>query len=362
MRTDAMAQTTEMTAVLKHFRGVVDSTLREGLQFSRADFTPAQQKTIVRHLDRIGVEYIEVGNPAGEETAAMIRELAALPRTGRAKVLCHIRNRASDLERALACGIDGVNLLCTADPERLASMRMSEEAYLGVLEDNILAAHAHGLEVRVSVEDFFNQPRDFSLAAFALAERLSVSRIGLADTLGKALCWDVFRRIEELRERFRTDLEVHFHNDLGHAVGNALAALSAGANWVDTTLLGIGERTGITALSSFLLNLYLLDPGFAERYDLGFLTRAENDVSDFCRMETPVNLMTNTATGFAHKAGIHLNAISRFGPHKYESLAPQVIGNRRLFITGSPVSGRTAREDLRDAPVKPGRGLAPGRR
>ena len=356
-----MTETGERSAVLRNFRGVIDSTLREGLQFSRADLTPAQQKAVFGHLVRIGVEGIEVGNPASETTAAVIRELTALPRPGRTKVLCHIRNRTSDLERALTCRIDGLNILCTADPDRLASMGKSEDAYLGVLGDNIRAAHAGGLAVRVSVEDFFNQPRDFSLAVYSLAERLGAARIGLADTLGKALGWEVFRLVGDLRSRFRTDIEVHFHNDLGHAVGNALAALSAGANWVDTTLLGIGERTGITALSSFLLNLYLLDPDFAGRYKLGLLTRAENDVSAFCEMETPVNLMTSRAAGFAHKAGIHLNAIRRFGPRKYEWLAPQVIGNRRVFITGSPVSGRTGKDSLRRAASRGGWSRQPGR-
>ena len=99
-----------------------------------------------------------------------------------------------------------------------------------------------------------------------MAESLGVDRIAVADTLGKTHgAGRSSGRIRALRTADRTDIEVHFHNDLGHAVSNALAALQAGANWVSTSLLGIGERTGITPLSSLLVNLYVLDPEIAPR-------------------------------------------------------------------------------------------------
>ena len=81
--------------------------------------------------------------------------------------------------------------------------------------------------------------------------------------------WEVFRRVRALRRRFPdTDIEAHFHNDLGHAVSNAIVALQAGANWISTSLLGIGERTGITPLSSLLANVLILDAAAAARYKL----------------------------------------------------------------------------------------------
>jgi homocitrate synthase len=129
-------------------------------------------------------------------------------------------------------------------------------------------------------------------------------------------------------------------------VSNAFAALEAGAGYISTSLLGIGERTGITPTSSLLVNLYVLAPGLARRYDLGRLTEAENYVARACGIEMPPNLMTNTANGFAHKAGIHLDALMKFGPRKYELLPPGLIGNRRSLVIGTLLSGKTRLLDV----------------
>ena len=338
----------EVQAILKNFKGVIDSTLREGFQFSRANFSLADQKGIFDRLSRIGVDYIEMGNPAKPEIRDMVSSTIGPKERRTVRVLCHIRNHASDVEAAIACGVDGVNILCTADSERLAGMGLTLDTYLDRLEENVRSAHSRGLEVRVGVEDFFGQPETLSREIHLLAESAGVERIAVADTLGRVMSWDVRDKIRKLRHIISTDIEVHFHNDLGHAVGNAMAAIQSGANWVSTSLLGIGERTGITPLSSLLVNLFVLDPGIAERYDLSLLTEAEGFVARLCGIDMPPHLITNPVNGFAHKAGIHLNALLKFGPQKYEPLPPGVIGNRRNLVIKSPISGRTTEAEIEE--------------
>jgi homocitrate synthase len=332
--------------ILQSFRGVIDSTLREGFQFSKANFTPAQQIEIFRHLAGIGVEYVEVANPAKAEIRTMVAGLVAARGRGRTRLLAHIRNHETDVRAAIESGVDGVNILCTVDAERVAAMGKTSDDYRAALRRNAALAKGRGLEVRVGVEDFFKQPSAESLEIYRIAGESGADRIALADTLGRAMSWEVGRRVRRLRGKVATPLEVHFHNDLGHAVSNAFAALEAGANFVSTSLLGIGERTGITPTSSLLVNLYVLDPAVARRYDLGRLTRAENYVARICGIEMPPNLMTNTAHGFAHKAGIHLDALMKFGPQKYELLPPGLIGNRRSLIIETLLSGKTGPVDV----------------
>jgi len=332
--------------IIRSFQGVIDSTLREGFQFAKANFSLSEQKQIFTYLAGIGMDYVEVANPAKEEIRRMIVELVKTRRKKQVKILSHIRNQENDVERALDSGVDGINILCTVDSERLAAMNKTLEAYKEDLCRNIERAKKNGLEVRVGVEDFFCQPVDHSLDIYRIAEDFGADRVALADTLGRAMNWEVARRIKDLRRTIRVALEVHFHNDLGHAVSNAFAALRAGANYVSTSLLGIGERTGITPLSSLLINLYVLDPRLGKRYDLGLLTEAENYVSRICGIEMPPHLMTNPANGFAHKAGIHLDALIKFGPHKYELLSPRLIGNKRHLIINSLLSGKTERPDI----------------
>ncbi len=336
----------EHRLILNHFKGVIDSTLREGWQFSKAEFTVSQQKKIFSYLRKIGVDYVEVGNPVKPELRAVIANLVQLRRSDGPRILSHVRNSREDISRAIDCGVDGVNILCTVDAERIASMGLTVCEYERRLGDNIVLARTGELEVRVGVEDVFNRDPGICFAIYKLAESLKVDRIAAADTLGRAMSWEVFRRIRDLRRRLAIDIEVHFHNDLGHAVSNSLAALQAGANWVSTTLMGIGERTGITPLSSLLVNLFVLDSQVAARYNLRWLTQAELYISRVCRIEMPPHLMTNTANGFAHKAGIHLDALIKFGPQKYEALSPQIIGNRRNLVINTVLSGKTREQDV----------------
>ena len=333
--------------ILSNFRGIIDSTLREGFQFSKANFSLDEQKKIFAFLLGIRVDYVEVGNPAKPEVRDMIVELVAGRNGNRTKILSHVRNHEQDVRKAIECGVDGVNILCTVDEERLAAMDKTPAEYREILARNIRAAREKGLEVRVGVEDFFGQATEKSLEIYDLADEQNAERIALADTRGRALSWEVARRIRGLRRRIRAAIEVHFHNDLGHAVSNAVAALGAGANFVSTSLLGIGERTGITPLSSLLVNLYMLDPGMGARYDLSLLTRAENYISEICGIEMPPHLMTNPANGFAHKAGIHLDAMFKFGPQKYEPLSPDLIGNKRSLILNSLLSGKRRPAEVR---------------
>lgn len=334
--------------IIKNFKGIIDSTLREGLQFARANFSLKEHIEIFNYLMKIGVDYVEVSNPVKREIKEIIKELIDVKSQNPIKVLAHVRNREEDIESAIEARVDGVNILCTADPERIASLNLTPDEYIRNLGKNIILAKSHNLETRVSAEDFFHQPFELILDIYELASSLNVERIGVPDTLGRALPWDVERKIKELRMRFWTDIEVHFHNDFGNSISNALSALKAGANWVDTSLLGIGERTGITPLSTLLVNLYSIGKDIIAKYNLKFITEAENYIANVCNIEVPINLITNLSNSFAHKAGIHLNALINFGPGKYEPLPPSLIGNKRQLIIKSMVSGKTDEKDLLD--------------
>lgn len=339
--------------IVGNYRGVIESTLREGQQFCWANFTLDEQRKIVEALGGIGVERIEVGNPAGEEARKNIASLLKV--SGRPLFLAHVRNRLSDVQAAIDIGVDGVNILCVADEERLRAMRTTLTEHIGTMKQAVLLAKEKGLETRVSVEHYFNGHREKAMRVYREADALGVDRIGIADTVGAAKPWNIAESIAEIRRLVSADIEVHFHNDLGHATSNAVAALGAGANWVDTTLLGIGERTGITPLSTFFANLYQINQDTASRYRLELLTPAETLVAQIIEQKVPFNLPTSQ-NAFTHKAGIHLNGIIGHGPGLYEGMRPGAIGNRRQLVLGSPVSGRTNGKQARRFFEEHGRG------
>src|SRR5438045_2322947 len=106
--------------VLKYYKGVIDTTLREGQQFRSANFTIEHQKKILKMLTTIGVDRIEVGNPVADDERRKIMHLTKI--TDRPKILSHIRNRLVDIQAAIASNVDGVNILCTLDKNRLTKM------------------------------------------------------------------------------------------------------------------------------------------------------------------------------------------------------------------------------------------------
>jgi len=328
-----------------NFKGVIDSTLREGLQFRETNFSLADQIQVLHYLNDLGVKRAEVGNPIANGQAEIITELVALDE--RPILISHIRNRLADLEAAILTGVDGVNILCTVDPERLAGMNKTIEDNIRILEEVITMAKANGLEVKVGIEDFFGQDQETALEVLQLADQLGVDRVSIADTLGIAFPWQVQQQVSWLRERIQADILVHLHNDLGMAQSNALIALLSGANYVDTTILGIGERTGINSLSVLLTSLYVLDNDrFIDDYFLPILTVMDNWLARTLNIPVPFSMVTNQETAFSHKAGIHLDAIKKHGPNKYEPFSPGVIGNQRNIIIGTQVSGGTTASEV----------------
>lgn len=351
-----MNKETAIQNIRKNFKSPIDVTLREGEQFAGGrfikdgngghfenfEFSLPQAVRILRHLSNIGIEYAEVPNGLVDGVNPMIRELVAMPY--RPKLLCHIRNNLRDVNAAIDLGVDGVNILTFVEPERIGKAGYeSFGAYLDVLKQAILTARSHHLQTRVSVEHTWNGYFDKALDVYEFANDLGVDRIGLADTLGIATRFEVEDRITQARKRApRPNIEVHFHNDGSLAVANAVEALIYGANHVDTTFAGIGERNGITALSGFLSRVHLFDPTIVDKLHLEFVTPAEQDVMEMVGLSVPHNLNTSL-NGFTHKAGIHNDAITRHSQHLglYQPFAAEVIGNKTRIITDSRISGKT---------------------
>lgn len=327
----------------RNFRGVIETTLREGEQNSSVNFSPDQKVRIVEVLRDIGVERIEVSNPIGEATRADLKLLTQV--ANRPPFVAHIRNRLQDLVAAHESGVEGVHILCTIKPERLASMRQSLEEHIGVLQQVILQAKEWKLETRVGVEHYFNgDNKEEALYIYQVADSLKVDRISVPDTLGTAKSWHIQEEISALRRLVRADIEFHGHNEFMNATGNAFTAVRYGANWIDASLAGIGERTGITPLGSFLAGLYSEDPTIVDHYHLELLTPAEMMIAEMMGIELPFNLITNPRYAFTHKSGVHLTAVLRHGKLQYQAFDERVIGGQINMVVGTAISGKTTKD------------------
>jgi homocitrate synthase len=326
----------------QHAWHVIDTTLREGEQFAKAAFRTDDKLEIARGLDAFGVDYVELTNPAASPQSQ--RDAARIVKLGLgARVITHARCVVDDVKAALDTGVRGIGLLFA--PSRIlrqASHGKSIQQIIDAMGPPIELALRAGLEVRFSAEDTFRSEEADLLAVYQAAEALGVHRVGLADTVGVATPRQVFALVRQVRRAVRTDINFHAHNDTGCAVANSAEAVAAGATHVDVSVLGIGERVGITPLGAFVARMYTLDPqGVSRRFRLGQLREVERLVARACGIEVPFNTPLTGETAFSHKAGMHLKAMT-VNTGSYEIIPPEAFGLSRKLIVGSRLTGHHA--------------------
>jgi homocitrate synthase len=199
-----------------------------------------------------------------------------------------------------------------------------------------------GLEVRFSSEDSFRSDLVDLLNIYRTMDRIGVNRVGIADTVGCANPRQVYELVRTLRGVVSCDIECHFHDDTGCAIANAYAALEAGATHVDTSVLGIGERNGITPLGGFIARMYTVNRDYVmKKYKLSKLRDIENLVADAVSVQVPFNNYITGYCAFTHKAGIHAKAILN-NPSTYEILKPEDFGMTRYVSIGHRLTGWNA--------------------
>ncbi|HYS79737.1 MAG TPA: homocitrate synthase [Anaeromyxobacteraceae bacterium] len=321
---------------------IIDSTLREGEQFAKAAFRTQDKLEIARALDNFGIDYVELTSPAASPQSQ--RDLTQVVKMGLgARVITHSRCVVDDVQAAIDTGVRGIGLLfATSRILRESSHGKTIQQIIDAMGPPVELALSAGLEVRFSAEDTFRTEESDLLLVYRAAAQLGVQRVGLADTVGIATPRQVFTAVREVRRAVSCDVGFHGHNDTGCAVANAHEAVSAGATHVDVSVLGIGERNGITPLGGFIARMYSLDPqGVAQRYRLGQLRELERLVSRVAGIEVPFNNYLTGETAYSHKAGMHLKAMT-MNPGSYEIIPPEAFGLSRRLIVGSRLTGKHA--------------------
>ena len=297
---------------------IVDSTLREGEQFAYARFTTKDKMDIARALDAFGVEYIELSSPASSPISLQDQRIL-LDLGLRAKIVPHLRCERKDIDLALEGGVRVFHMMFGTSAElQQYSHGKTIEFICTRAAEMTRYLKAEGAEVRFSGEDAFRSRLEDLDRVFEAVVEAGVDRIGLPDTVGRATPLEVYQVVARFRAKFpNTQIEFHVHNDTGCAIANSWAALEAGATHVDTTVLGIGERNGITPLGGLIARLYAIDRQLVARYDLRQLKPLDEMVAAKMGIEIPFSTPLTSPTAFFHRAGIHTNAILR-APQSYE--------------------------------------------
>ncbi|MFH1929556.1 MAG: homocitrate synthase [Chloroflexota bacterium] len=321
---------------------IIESTLREGEQFVGANFTTEQKVQIAQALDKFGVEYLELTSPvASPQSYTDCMTIAGLGL--QARILTHIRCNLEDAKAAATTGVDGIDVVVgTSSLLRTFSHGKDIPWIIETGREVISFIQDKGLEARFSTEDSFRSEREDIFRIYEAMDGLGIDRVGIADTVGVATPLDVYRLIKELRGRIAADIEFHGHNDSGCAIANAYSALEAGATHVDTSVLGIGERNGITSLGGFIARMYATNRNLLVRkYDLPHLQIIDRLVADTVGVDIPFSNYITGITAFTHKAGVHAKAVLN-NPETYEILKPQDFGLTRYISIAHRLTGWNA--------------------
>ena len=334
---------------------VLDATLREGQQCRGVNFTLDARIRIALELDEIGVHVIEAGWPASNpKDRELLRRLSELSfRNARIAAFTMTRRRDltpeqdRSLNEVLDCGVDLVVVVGKSWSLHVREvLKTDPETNLELISDSIEYLRDHGLDVIFDAEHFFDGYREdpgYALKAVKAAEEAGARTIVLADTNGGMLPHQVFGMVSDARTRLKTAIGVHMHNDSGNAGANTLMAVCAGASHVQVTVNGIGERAGNADLCQVIPNLEL-------KLGVKALKTGLNGLRRLTRLSSLVYELSGLPKNryqpyvgeyaFAHKAGLHIDAISKCA-RAYEHVDPSLVGNRRL-LTVSDLSGRSA--------------------
>jgi homocitrate synthase NifV len=317
---------------------LIDTTLREGAQMF-GTYVPQQARLqIAGRIADLGVEEIEIGWVGQEGLAELARSLRA--RGASCDVSVWSPCRPVDVYRAAGLGIDTVNIgLPVSDLHIAERLRTDRDGLTRMLRETVGLAHSCGIgRISIGLEDVTRADQGFALHMAGMARELGAARIRLADTLGVMTPDRIRELVRFFADGVDMEIAVHCHNDFGMATANAVTALAAGAHWADVSVLGIGERSGISALEEVAGHLRLVQ-GY-EIYDMNLVRDLCELVAGHARIPVARNRPVAGEDIFAAESGLHVDGILK-NPALFEPYDPARTGARRTLALGAK-AGRSA--------------------
>lgn len=330
---------------------IYDTTLRDGTQAEGVSFSLADKLLIAKRLDELGVDYIEggfaVSNPKDRQFFADVAKLglsnakvAGFGNTRRANST--VEDDAS-LNAILRCGVQVATLVGKCwDLHVTDVLRCSLEDNLLVCAESVEYMKSKGHEVIFDAEHFFDgykaNPK-YSMKVLKATAKAGADVICLCETNGGCLpneVYDITRAV--CKKLSGVTIGIHCHNDTDCAVASTLAAVAAGARHVQGTINGLGERTGNANLCTIIPNLALkLGYDVLGEDKIKSLTEVSRFVFEIANLAPVTNMPYVGESAFAHKAGLHVDAL-RKNLKTYEHTDPASTGNERRFLI-SELSG-----------------------
>jgi 2-isopropylmalate synthase len=342
---------------------IFDTTLRDGEQAPRCSMNLGEKVEVARQLEKLGVDVIEAGFPA-----ASPGDLAAVKAVSSAVKLCSVASLCRATKGDIDAGWEALigasrprihTFIATSPVHMEFKLKMSPEQVLERAVAAVAYAKKFCEDVEFSAEDASRSSPEFLCKVFAAAIKAGATVLNIPDTVGYSLP-DEFGKLVAFVKANTQGIEkariaVHCHNDLGLGVANTLAAALAGAEQLECTINGLGERAGNASLEEIVMAMRTRKD-FLD-LDCGIATNQIYATSRLVSKVTGVKVQPNKAVvgenAFAHEAGIHQHGVLA-NRSTYEIMTPESVGFPSNRMVLGKHSGRHAFEDrLKDMGFEP---------
>ncbi len=339
-----------MSQKRKNFINFIDTTLREGQQSPllfdsrKYRFSMEEKRCIVEGLLKTGIRYFELFSPVVDRTGNrelnFLKEVADRITKDKVWFIAHCRCDEKDIENAVKSGFDGLNLYMSVSKH---AQKYSYQKNYRELKKKIVSVMQNcrnkypGIYLRFSSEDAFRTPIDEIVNIY---DEISpfVNTLGIPDTVGIATPEEVARTVGLIKERYPDNyVECHFHNDRGFSLINSVTAIMHGAEFIDSSVWGMGERSGITSMTGLLYNLYITDKVQVEHFDLNLAYPLNIEMGSILDLQVPYTEPVSL-TNRTHIAGVHQKAVLK-NSCSYEGIDLGKFGVHKNHILLGPLSG-----------------------
>ena len=335
---------------------IYDTTLRDGAQQEGLNLSVQDKLNIAKHLDALGVGFIEGGwpgaNPKDTEFFAKAHTdlklkhatLAAFGSTRRPNA----KAQDDPQVRALLDSKAQVITLVAKSFDRHVELALKTtlEENIAMIKDTVAFLTSEGRRVFLDAEHFFDGYRsnkNFALEVVNAATQSGAELVALCDTNGGMLPNELGEVVHEVLSATKARIGIHCHDDTNCAVANTLSAVDAGATHVQGTANGYGERSGNANLFSVVANLQLKKGKIVVPSDaIKEMTRIAHAVSEITNINPNQHQPYVGFSAFAHKAGLHASAV-KIDPMLYQHIDPVLVGNDMRTLV-SDMAGRASIE------------------
>ncbi len=330
-----------------------DTTLRDGMQTEGVSLSLEDKLSIAKCLDELGIDYVEGGYAASNPKEMQFFQQVSKLELKNTKIVAFGSTRRADtsisddvsLNAILSCKTQAATLVGKAwDMHVTNVLGCSLEENLRLCAESVEYLKKHGLETIFDAEHFYDgykNNQEYTMKVLAAAAEAGADVLALCDTNGGSLADEIYEITKKVCERFSPIvIGIHTHNDTDCATANCLAAVRAGARHVQGTINGLGERCGNANLCAVIPNLaFKMGLEVLEPEKIRTLTEVSRFVFEICNLTPVMNMPYVGESAFAHKAGLHVDAL-RKSKRTYEHISPALVGNERRYLI-SELSGKS---------------------